>query len=44
VVNNKLTYSWDLKNNDGRPLSSGIYFYVVEMDKEIKRGKLAIIK
>ncbi|MDD2228065.1 MAG: S8 family serine peptidase [Candidatus Cloacimonetes bacterium] len=43
-INNNVTWRWDLKNNDGRPVSSGIYFYVIEMDGKIKRGKLALIK
>ncbi len=41
---NNVAWRWNLKNNDGRPVSSGIYFYVIEMDGKIKRGKLAIIK
>jgi len=44
LQSNNITWTWDLKNNDGRPVSSGIYFYVVEMNDEIKRGKLAIIR
>lgn len=43
-INNNVTWRWDLKNNDGRPVSSGVYFYVIEMDGELKRGKLAILK
>ncbi|MDD3869278.1 MAG: T9SS type A sorting domain-containing protein, partial [Candidatus Cloacimonetes bacterium] len=41
---NNITYTWNLKNNDQRPVSSGVYFYVVEMGGKLKRGKLAIIK
>ena len=41
---NHITYTWNLKNNDQRPVSSGVYFYVVEMGGKVKRGKLAIIK
>lgn len=43
-INNSVAWRWNLKNGDGRPVSSGIYFYVIEMDGESKRGKLAIIK
>ncbi len=43
-INNNTTWRWNLKNNDGRDVASGIYYYVVEMDKEFKRGKLAIIR
>jgi len=41
---NNITYTWNLRNNNQRSVSSGVYFYVVEMDSKIKRGKLAIIK
>ena len=34
--------SWDVKNNDGRDIASGIYFYVVNNGKT--KGKLVIIK
>jgi len=36
-------WRWDLKNSAGSKVSSGIYFYVVEMDGEIARGKIAVI-
>jgi len=42
--NNNITYTWNLKNNNQRSVSSGVYFYVVEMGGKIKRGKLAVIK
>lgn len=41
---NNLDWIWDLKNNDGKLVSSGIYFYVVEMGGNTARGKIAIIK
>ncbi len=44
LQSNNITWTWDLKNNDGRPVSSGVYFYVVEMNDEFKRGKLAVIR
>ncbi|MBW6514523.1 MAG: S8 family serine peptidase [Candidatus Syntrophosphaera sp.] len=36
-------WDWDLKNNNGSKVSSGVYFYVIEMGGEIGRGKIAII-
>ncbi|MDZ4182880.1 MAG: S8 family serine peptidase, partial [Candidatus Cloacimonadaceae bacterium] len=41
---NNITWRWYLSNNDGRKVSSGVYFYVVEMDGEIARGKLAVLR
>ena len=43
VLNNNI-WRWDLRNSAGRRVSSGIYFYVVEMDGETSRGKIAIIQ
>lgn len=43
-VNNNITWRWNLMNKDGRKVSSGVYFYVVEMDGEIKKGKVAVIR
>jgi len=34
---------WKLENNAGRKVSSGMYFYVIKMGNDIKRGKIAII-
>ena len=39
----KTTWQWELKNNDGRKVSSGVYYYVIEMDGELARGKIAVI-
>ncbi|MDD4309895.1 MAG: S8 family serine peptidase [Candidatus Cloacimonetes bacterium] len=44
AVSNNVTWTWNLKNNDRRPVSSGVYFYVIEMGGDIERGKLAVIK
>ncbi|MDD3534702.1 MAG: S8 family serine peptidase [Candidatus Cloacimonetes bacterium] len=41
--NNRISYRWNLKNNKGHTLSSGVYFYIIEMAGERTRGKLAII-
>jgi hypothetical protein len=42
-VVNHVDWSWDLKNNNGLKVASGVYFYVVEMDGKTARGKIAII-
>ncbi|MGC9361705.1 MAG: FG-GAP-like repeat-containing protein, partial [Candidatus Syntrophosphaera sp.] len=36
-------WDWDLRNNAGARVSSGIYFYVIEMDGDFGRGKIAVI-
>lgn len=41
--NNRITWRWNIRNQDGKRVSSGVYFYIVEMDKERARGKFAII-
>jgi hypothetical protein len=40
---NLITWRWNAKNQNGKKVSSGIYFYIIEMDKERVRGKFAII-
>ena len=37
-------WRWDLQNTDGKRVSSGVYFYVIEMGGETARGKFAIIR
>lgn len=37
-------YAWNLENNSGRRIASGIYTYVIQAGETIKKGKLAIIK
>ena len=34
---------WRLENKAGKQVSSGMYFYVIKMGKDIKRGKVAVI-
>lgn len=41
-LNNNI-WRWNLKTESGRFVSSGVYFYVVEMGGETARGKFAII-
>lgn len=36
-------FSWDLKNNGGQKVSSGIYFYVINMEGSEKKGKFAVL-
>ena len=38
------TIIWDLKTRENLDIAFGVYFYVVESDAGIKRGKLAVIK
>lgn len=41
--NNRITWRWNASNQDDKPVSSGIYFYIIEMNDERVRGKFAII-
>lgn len=36
-------YHWDVKNNSGNKISSGVYYYVLEVAGDIKQGKLVLI-
>ena len=35
---------WKLKNNAEKMVSSGMYFYVIKMGDDMKRGKIAVIR
>jgi subtilisin family serine protease len=41
--NNNVTFTWDLHNQSGKQVSSGIYYYVINMGGETKRGKIAVL-
>jgi len=41
--NNRITWRWNLQNKDGRRVSSGVYYYLIEMDDERAKGKIAVI-
>jgi len=41
--NNNITCRWNLKNQNGRKVSSGIYYYVINMGGDTKKGKIAIL-
>ena len=36
-------YRWNVMNNSGNKMSSGIYYYVIEIADDIKKGKLVLI-
>jgi len=36
-------FSLDLKNNNGQKVSSGVYFYVINMGDSEKKGKIAVL-
>jgi hypothetical protein len=35
---------WDLTNDDGKTVASGVYIYLVDSDGQKKTGKLAVIR
>ncbi len=39
----KISHQWDLRNKSGRRVSSGIYYYVIRMGGETKKGKIAVL-
>jgi hypothetical protein len=41
--NNNVTYRWNLNNQSGKRISSGIYYYVINIGGETKKGKIAIL-
>ena len=41
---NEMPSHWNLKNNAGRDIASGVYLYAVKSASGVKTGKLAVIK
>jgi hypothetical protein len=41
--NNNVTARWELTNQAGKTVSSGIYFYMVNMGDDFKKGKIAVL-
>jgi hypothetical protein len=37
-------WAWDVRNDSGEPVASGLYSYVIKNDKESKTGRLAVIR
>jgi hypothetical protein len=37
------TYKWSLENKSHKKVSSGMYFYVIEMGGDLKKGKVAVL-
>ena len=45
ILPDTINYQWNVKNESGNKLSSGVYLYIISNDKgEKKTGKLAVIK
>lgn len=41
---NNVSWRWMLTNNSGKKVSSGIYYWVIEMDGDTAKGKIAVIR
>ena len=41
---NDISWTWNLANNEGEKVSSGVYYWVIEMGGDVARGKVAIIR
>jgi len=41
---NNVSWRWNLTNTEGRKVASGVYFWIIEMDGETARGKIAVIR
>jgi hypothetical protein len=38
------TYDWNVRNLAGASVASGVYFYVIESQEGMKKGKMVIIQ
>jgi len=38
------TLTWDLRNEQGSPVASGVYLYIVEAGGAEKRGKVVLLR
>ncbi len=43
IVNEKIT-EWDAKNQKGKSIAGGLYYYIISYDNDTKTGKLAVIR
>lgn len=44
VASTESSWNWDVKNLSGRPVSSGVYIYILQSGNNTKTGKLTIIR
>jgi len=35
---------WDLTNEEGEPVASGVYLYTIHSGEDVVRGKLAVMR
>ncbi len=42
-INNQSEFIWDANNSSGNKVSSGLYFYIVRLGNDLKKGKLVVI-
>ncbi len=42
-TNSNITCRWNLINQSGKKVSSGIYYYVINMGNDVKKGKIAVL-
>jgi hypothetical protein len=43
-IENQATFAWDVSNNSGRRVASGLYHYVIRMGNENRRGQIVVVR